>query len=66
MIKERQLQALEMFCSDYNDLDGTISDIRFASAKHFEDFAEDEREEMIRIVYAVFSGLQTCRDIHAF
>lgn len=66
MIKERQLQALEEFCSDYNDLDGTKSDIRFASAKHFEDFTEDEREEMIRIVYAVFSGLQTCRNIHMF
>lgn len=64
MITLEHLKALREFCSDYNFLDGTLADIRFASSKHFEMFTEKEREDLCLIVHFVLSGLAICRDIN--
>lgn len=59
-ITKEVLEALQGFASDTNISElqsATISEISFASAKHFEGFSEDDRQNLVRITYAIFSGL---------
>lgn len=59
-INKNVLNALHEFASDVplSDINNiTLSEISFSSAKHFEDFAEDEKQDLNRIMFAILSGL---------
>ena len=61
-VTREHLDALQAFASDTTLSDmqsATLSEISFASAKHFELFSEAERNDLINITFAIFSGLAT-------
>jgi hypothetical protein len=66
MVTNNMLKALEEFASDTNIsflFNTNISEISFASAKHFEEFGEETRQDLVRIAYSVFKGLATNMEI---
>lgn len=61
-ITEKHLTALEYFASDCTICDvltANKSEINFASAKHFEEFTEEEQNTLVNIIHSIFEGLST-------